>query len=1134
MRALKITAIAALLAIVTTALVLIATLTWLVKSEQGSRWLIEQGLPFVPVPIEARGISGALADGLGVDELHITLPAAEIQASGVVVSWRPASLLAGIVDIRHAYIAELDIDIISAESSGDPVDDDLFWLLIPLRIDIAAGQLDQLRIDQAVFEDLKVAGSIGHGKLEIESVSGQTAGVQLQASGKLDGPAPGDLAAKVAWEVPAQDLMGSGSFSGNIESLDFNHVIKLPDVVNFKGTIHDLFESPSLTGVADWSKVRLPGERAEYIETSRFSIQSDFRSARIDGNAKLMLEGLPGAPVQLQALVDLEGVAIESYRVDMLDGQISGDGRIEFREPLTGRIKIDAARINTALLNSQLPGELGFASVLLIESVDRFVLDITAANARVVDRDFNGTGKLTVSNGKPALVDASIVAGGNRLTANVELEKQLAGRIDLQAPDLGMLWPGLQGKMQASIDLAGSMKNPQGRITATAQSVAYEGQSLKSLAFSGEVLSGNRVSGELDATGLVASGQQLGNLDMGLSGTLAEHSSVFKLQGGVVDLELHAEGGWDGEYLNQRFDYGYVQPDGFERWQLEKEALLRLSAARGHLGAHCWKQARAGICIDESSWDDGSLQTAMAVNDFALASLRPLLQEGYSIEGSVDADLKLLRNVKGLQGELHLRQSRTVLSYSDEIDTFTTTLDEVRIDVVSNERQTNLEASLSGEEGMNIAANAKVSGPLVTDSPLKAEASGRLSSIGLLRPLVQRVAQPGELEGELRVDLKVSGTLGKPIFTGGAYLAEGKLGLLGAGVTLSGINMAAESRGGDKLVVTGELYSGQGKAEILGEIRATQSTDLEADIRIQGQNLATLRVPDLTVDTSPDLRIRIGDGLFDISGNVLVPTALAEIRDLPQGAVPMSPDVVVHAPEREADQLAETRVTGDVEVTLGENVQFRGFGLDSRLGGGLRLRQARDSDLRTSGTVRVREGFLTGYGRELRVDRGELTFTGPLDDPLINIQVSRESIYEGRQYTIGLRLTGSARNVHTQPFSRPALSERDIVSFLLLDRPASSGSDASGAAIALGLQQLLPDQSGRFGLDEVSFETNDANEAAMVAGKRINEDLHVRYVFGSVGAPGSFRIRYRLGRGFSLEASTGARQALDLIYLLER
>jgi translocation and assembly module TamB len=114
------------------------------------------------------------------------------------------------------------------------------------------------------------------------------------------------------------------------------------------------------------------------------------------------------------------------------------------------------------------------------------------------------------------------------------------------------------------------------------------------------------------------------------------------------------------------------------------------------------------------------------------------------------------------------------------------------------------------------------------------------------------------------------------------------------------------------------------------------------------------------------------------------------------------------------------------------------------------------------------------------------------------------------------------------------MSERDVLSFLLLDQPASSDSDASGAALALGLQQLVPGQSGILGLDEVSFETNDANQAAMVAGKRINDRLFVRYVFGTRGEPGSFRIRYSLGRGFSLEASTGSRQSLDLIYLLER
>jgi translocation and assembly module TamB len=433
-----------------------------------------------------------------------------------------------------------------------------------------------------------------------------------------------------------------------------------------------------------------------------------------------------------------------------------------------------------------------------------------------------------------------------------------------------------------------------------------------------------------------------------------------------------------------------------------------------------------------------------------------------------------------------------------------------------------------------MSASARVSGPLLPDSPLKAEAKGRLPNIGLLRPLIQRVVDPGELTGDLKINIDAEGTLGDPVFNGGAYLADGSLGLPAAGVVLNDINIAAESQGADTLRVTGELRSGNGSAEISGEIHATEKPGLEADIRIQGKNLASVRVPDLSVDTSPDLKLHIGEDVFDISGTLLIPTATAQIRTLPKSAVPRSTDVIMHTPEGSVEQQQGTIVTGNVEVVLGDDVRFSGFGLTSRLEGGLRLTQSRGGFLRSGGTVRVRDGFLTGYGKELRVDRGVLTFTGPLDDPLLNIQVSRESIYEGRQYTIGLRLTGTAQNVKTEPFSRPTMSERDVLSFLLLDRPSTSDSDAGGAALALGLQQLLPDQSGRFGLDEVSFETNDANEAAMVAGKRINDKLYVRYVFGSLGQPGAFRIRYTLGRGFSLEASTGARQSMDLIYMLER
>jgi translocation and assembly module TamB len=1081
MRAFKITALVALL----TTVILSITLAWLVRTEQGSRWLLEQGLGISPVKIEANGITGTLAEGLGVESLFIALPLAEIRAKEIVVSWTPASLLAGIVDINSARIAELSIDILEStddpsnqsgdkaadDTSRDSINDELFWLKIPIHIYIESGQLDKLRIDEAEFENLSVAGTIGHGRLDIETAAAQIAGVKLKASGKLAGPDPGRLQVDASWEMPAENINGTGSFSGNIDKLAFTSVINLPEVVNFNGFIFDLFTGPRLEGKADWDSVRLPGETVLHSNKGNITINSDFVSAHIDGSNKVLLKGWPEAAMQLQAFADLQGVTINAYSLDVFDGRITGSGQIDYSKDLQGQLTINGKQIDTGLINNELPGRLEFDSNLLIQSTDAFAIEVTTVNAQIAGKDLTGLGRVQWHDGKPASIDATVNAGTNQLTADVKMDKQLAGVINTHAPELSMLWPGLEGKLDASIKLGGSLEQPQANITANAKDVAYGTQSLDTFALKAELQGNNQLAAKLAATGLVSSEQQLGNLDLSMAGTLDEHQSKLNLRGGVVDVELRANSGWDGEYYTQRFEYGQVQPEGFDSWRLEQKPELRISAAGGQVGAHCWKQHDASICMDASDWDTESLQSAIVINDFALESLQPLLAEGYIIDGTVDADIRLVRNTKGLQGEMHWRQSRTALGYADDINEFRTVLDEVRVDLLSNDAQTTLVVNLSGEQGLNMTATANVNGPLAPESPLQAAANGRLPNVGLLRPLIQRAVNPGELDGELTVDLDAAGTLGDPVFTGGANLANGTLGLLGAGITFSDINIAANSDGTDKLRLTGGLRSGDGSATILGEVHATENTDLVAEIRIQGENLAIVRVPDLSVDTSTDLRLHIGGGVFDISGSVMIPSASAQIRDLPKNAVARSTDVIVHTPERAVEQQQETIVTVDVEVLLGDDVRFSGFGLNSRLEGGLRLRQQKGGDLRASGTVRVRDGFLTGYGRELRVDRGELTFIGPLDDPLINIQVSRESVYEGRQYTIGLRLTGSAKHVKTEPFSRPALSEQDVLSFLLLDRPSSSDSDASGAALALGLQQLIPDQSGRFGLDEVSFET---------------------------------------------------------------
>ncbi|HHH76505.1 MAG TPA: hypothetical protein ENL03_05720, partial [Phycisphaerae bacterium] len=112
-------------------------------------------------------------------------------------------------------------------------------------------------------------------------------------------------------------------------------------------------------------------------------------------------------------------------------------------------------------------------------------------------------------------------------------------------------------------------------------------------------------------------------------------------------------------------------------------------------------------------------------------------------------------------------------------------------------------------------------------------------------------------------------------------------------------------------------------------------------------------------------------------------------------------------------------------------------------------------------------------------------------------------------------------------------------SYLLVDRPASTadgvdGTAISGAAVAMGLQSLTQGAGEGLSLDEVGLEGAGGDDAAVVAGKRLSEDVYIRYTYGLFNRIGTLLIRYELGHGFSIEAGSGEQQTLDLLYSIDR
>ena len=93
------------------------------------------------------------------------------------------------------------------------------------------------------------------------------------------------------------------------------------------------------------------------------------------------------------------------------------------------------------------------------------------------------------------------------------------------------------------------------------------------------------------------------------------------------------------------------------------------------------------------------------------------------------------------------------------------------------------------------------------------------------------------------------------------------------------------------------------------------------------------------------------------------------------------------------------------------------------------------------------------------------------------------------------------------------------------------------AAISLGLSQsegVVQQLRKALGLDELAALAAEQNDVAIVAGKKISDDLYVRYTYNAISAVGALIIRYHLSDRWRLEATNDANASMDLLYELSR
>jgi len=348
------------------------------------------------------------------------------------------------------------------------------------------------------------------------------------------------------------------------------------------------------------------------------------------------------------------------------------------------------------------------------------------------------------------------------------------------------------------------------------------------------------------------------------------------------------------------------------------------------------------------------------------------------------------------------------------------------------------------------------------DPQLPLDLTARLppSSLAIVPSLTPQVAR---IDGTAGFDVRVAGTVARPVVTGNLTVALKNARLANENVPAIGAFDARLAFAGDTL--TFERFRGGiggGSFELAGNVKLADPKDPVFDLRMRSKEILVKRDEAVTVRADTDLRIAGPLKAGTVTGDVFVTHSrfFKEIDILPIGlpgrSPPPSPKTankgpgVISFPEPplrdwKFDIAIRTRpedpflVRGNLaNGAVALNLRLAGTGLEPYL----------------DGNVRIDKFVASLPFSTLSVTRGFVYFTKDAPfEPTLDIQAESKA----RDYTVGAYIHGTPGAPEIELTSEPPLSHADIVS--LLATGATTSELAGNADVLASRAAILAVQS---------------------------------------------------------------------------
>lgn len=1114
---------------------------FVLNTQSGTRWIIHRIDAAIPGEITIEQFDGTLWAGLHIPTFVYRDAGREVRATGadLNVSW--SSVVAGrlTLDVADAQTVEYR-GLGAPDSSPSPFE--LAMKPLPVTLGIIRSRIGNFVLiasgNRTEIGDIHVDHAYLNGDaLRAETVSAVVENVAIEATqlaANLSGDVP--LSLGITWSLTDDTWSGGGTVGGSLVSLDFDHVVSGPYPASASGKLALLHRIvPEVDAVVVWAQwsfgdyvlddgqVQVRGTADNYDAQYELNLQvRDLERIRLSGTAA-------GSTEQLTAF---------EVNVSNSTGNADLTGSMMWRPSFVAEARVRASDIDPSTFVEKLSGRLAANAHVRIDGGGNLDISNAIVSGVLNDAPIDARGNVALRPEQLSCDGCLVAVGDNRISIDGSSGRAgLALNLAVDAPSLDLLWPNLAGSLSGKGLLSGSRTLPQ--FTGD-----LHGQQLRFADWSATDIVVVSQASTADAVNLVATISALLHADTDLGsfavvGKGAPESPDLEIDWTYRDLKLNLAGNVQqrDEYIEGLVTRAVVVEPNTGSWSLTGPTGFRIRGSDLLVDRHTWSNMNGQFRVAKFSRTGDELALTATLVGLPLQVANTFLPPNFALQGSASADIDVIQESGTWSGSVHWRQADTILSVIEVGEQSTdVAITRAEFDAELRDGGATISAALTVEPGVTGELDLALS-RFSSDSPIVAEMRLNGNDWYWMPAVVPTI---DKFEGAISATVRATGPLTAPEFSGNLNWRDGSLAVPALNVPINDIDLTISGRSDGAATMAGSAKASEGELGVTGRFANLTRSTRSVELTLNGKGAEVVNWPEYHLWASPNLVITGSSAGWTVNGQLEVPRADIAVRELPEEAIMPSPDVIVLG--REEEPVTPTRISGEARLVLGDRVRVQAFGLDTGLKGELLIRVAQDRPLSAEGQVTLVDGEFSAYGQKLTIQQGTLTFTGPLDNPIVDVRAVRIiEAFEG-SVTAGIHLQGRAQSISSSVFSDPAMSEADALSYLVVGRPLnqateSEGNELSNAALALGVRQAtqVTEQIGQsLGLDQLALAGDGGDTTALVAGKQLNARLHARYAYGVFSRLGTLLLRYKMSRRLTLEAGAGEIQSINILYSVEK